>query len=241
MSKKTKKTPHRQRIEPNNPFEACLKGLPVSDEDHSEDRSDNLPVNAQEQPGQEGNDFWAFEQEMTNLGVKPLNAENSPISESHSLNRSAQSTRSKDVMSDKNMSDIQECSVHTLPSDSGLDDLWPENRSGRQAKPRRMKQLEKGTIRPDAKIDLHGMRRDEASHKARLFLENAAHHGLMTVLIITGKGNHSENGPVLRKEVERLLAQLHGCVLEWGTAPRRYGGAGALAVFLRKDSSEGTS
>jgi len=102
-----------------------------------------------------------------------------------------------------------------------------------RARPRRMKQLERGALQPAGTLDLHGLTRDEALARTRAFLAHAARQGWPVVLLITGKGLHSQEGPVLRGEVEHLLAEARDLVLEWGVAPRRHGGAGALAVFLR--------
>jgi DNA-nicking Smr family endonuclease len=57
-------------------------------------------------------------------------------------------------------------------------------------------------------------------------------------LIITGKGLHSSDGPVLRQAMEKLLNQQREHVLEWSVAPRRFGGDGALIVFLRQVVAE---
>jgi len=102
-----------------------------------------------------------------------------------------------------------------------------------RAKPRRMEQLERGEVQPAGTLDLHGLTRDEALARTRAFLAHAARQKWPVVLLVTGKGLHSQEGPVLRREVERLLATARDLVLEWGVAPRRHGGAGALAVFLR--------
>jgi DNA-nicking Smr family endonuclease len=102
-----------------------------------------------------------------------------------------------------------------------------------RARPRRMKQLERGDLQPAGTLDLHGLFRDEALARTRAFLAHAARQGWPVVLLVTGKGLHSPAGPVLRREVERLLADTRELVLEWGVAPRRHGGAGALAVFLK--------
>ena len=53
------------------------------------------------------------------------------------------------------------------------------------------------------------------------------------MVIVTGKGLHSPTGPVLRQAIEQLLPDLPHLVLEWGPAPRQYGGTGALVVFPR--------
>ena len=103
-----------------------------------------------------------------------------------------------------------------------------------QAAPRRMKLLRQGRLAPEAKIDLHGLTREEARSKVRYFLEDSAYQGKKTVLIVTGRGKGSGGEPVLRAEVERYLATEGGVwVSEWGRAPRRYGGEGALVVFLK--------
>lgn len=102
-----------------------------------------------------------------------------------------------------------------------------------RARPRRMKQLERGELVPAGELDLHGLTRDEAVAGTRTFLASAVRQGWGVVIIVTGKGLHSAGGPVLRRAVEQLLDGSRDLVLEWGRAPRRFGGDGALAVFLR--------
>ena len=97
-----------------------------------------------------------------------------------------------------------------------------------------MRQVERGHLRPEAELDLHGLTVDEASEKVRFFLGDACFQRFQTVLIITGKGLHSSDGPVLRQAMETLLNHLREQVIEWGIAPRRFGGDGALIVFLRQ-------
>ncbi len=107
-----------------------------------------------------------------------------------------------------------------------------------QRKPtaRRMKQLKQGRLQPQATLDLHGCRRDEVATKLQYFFTNARYQGWQILLVITGKGLHSATGEaVLRREAERFLHEKGAAeVVEWGQAPQRYGGEGALAVFLRK-------
>lgn len=103
-----------------------------------------------------------------------------------------------------------------------------------QAAARRMKQLRRGRLVPEATLDLHGLTRQEARSKVAYFLEDSIYQGRKTVLIVTGRGKGSEGEPVLRTEIERYLAQKSGTtVSEWSRAPRRYGGEGALVVFLK--------
>ncbi len=102
--------------------------------------------------------------------------------------------------------------------------------------PRRMKQLSKGTLVPQATLDLHGVKRQEVAAKLSAFITNARYHGWYVLLVITGKGLHSTEGKgVLRHCVEDFLqGQGRGQVAEWGVAPRQYGGDGAVVLFLRR-------
>lgn len=115
-------------------------------------------------------------------------------------------------------------------------DHLPAEDAPQTASARRMKQLKQGRLVPEASLDLHGLQRAEVADKLRFFLQDALHQGWRTVLLITGKGLHSENGKaVLRCEAEHFLRNTgQRWVAEWGRAPKRYGGAGALVLFLRK-------
>ncbi len=117
-------------------------------------------------------------------------------------------------------------------------DEWSDDEPVKRAVPRRMKQVERGQLKPEDELDLHGLTVAEASVKIKFFLQDAIYQGFQTVLIITGKGLHSNDGPVLRLAMEKLLDQLGEQVIEWGVAPKRYGGSGALVVFLRKSAAE---
>lgn len=122
--------------------------------------------------------------------------------------------------------------------DTTFQDEWPVEVAGEKVVPRRMKQVEQGKLLPEAQLDLHGLTIEQSTAKVGFFLNNARYHGYATVLIITGKGLHSSDEPVLRRAVERQLAGLSEQVIEWGLAPRRYGGSGALVVFLRRQEAE---
>ena len=63
----------------------------------------------------------------------------------------------------------------------------------------------------------------------------ARRDGLGCVLIVCGRGLHSGlEGPVLPDvAIERLSEELAYYVLAFCTAPRRWGGEGALLVMLR--------
>jgi DNA-nicking Smr family endonuclease len=86
---------------------------------------------------------------------------------------------------------------------------------------------------PEATLDLHGVAVANAVRKVEWFLENAIFHGFLVVRIVTGKGVHSEFGPVVRPQVEAYLSgRGRQFVVEWIYAPKNRGGEGALLIEL---------
>jgi DNA-nicking Smr family endonuclease len=99
----------------------------------------------------------------------------------------------------------------------------------------RMRQLKRGTIRISQELDLHGFLKDEALIRLEQFVAAACSGGQQAVLVITGKGINSPEGPVLRGAVaEWLRKKGKGLVAEFSAAPRELGGSGAFVVFLKK-------
>ena len=102
--------------------------------------------------------------------------------------------------------------------------------------------LRKGKLRPEARIDLHGMTLAQAHPALTAFILNARAAGKRLVLVITGKGrpnDHDAPMPVragrLRHDVPRWLSlpPLSHAMLQVAPAHRRHGGEGALYVYLR--------
>jgi len=99
----------------------------------------------------------------------------------------------------------------------------------------RMKQLRRGTIRIDYELDLHGLSKDEAIDALNSFIKGAYRRGQQAVLVITGRGNHSPDEPVLKSAVAKWLREEgKEMVIEFFSAPRQMGGEGAVVVFLRQ-------
>jgi DNA-nicking Smr family endonuclease len=106
---------------------------------------------------------------------------------------------------------------------------------GRRSPTSRMKQLKRGTLRIGQELDLHGFLRDEALTRLAHFIADASSSGQQAVLVITGKGINSPEGPVLQGAVaEWLRSKGRGVVAEFAPAPRDLGGSGAFVVFLKK-------
>lgn len=105
--------------------------------------------------------------------------------------------------------------------------------------------LSRGRIGLDGRIDLHGMRQDEAHRQLIAYLKTVQARGGKTVLVITGKGKPKtqsnqwwedrETG-VLRRQVPQWLGQpsLRSVVQGFDEAAGPHGGSGALYVRLRR-------
>jgi len=89
-------------------------------------------------------------------------------------------------------------------------------------------QTPRGTVYP--LLDLHGHTGGEARLRAESWLRARAADGERTVVIVTGRGNRSQGLPVLRGEIEDLLAGLAGeVVARWEPTD----GGGGFRVQLR--------
>ncbi len=118
------------------------------------------------------------------------------------------------------------------------------------------RRLGAGQIQIGARLDLHGMRQNEAHDALRGFLQSAHARGLRWVLVITGKGKptrhgydfeegedwnqlHDANGPqgrgILRRSVPQWLteADMRAIVVSHTTAAPHHGGEGARYIQLR--------
>lgn len=107
-------------------------------------------------------------------------------------------------------------------------------RPGRRSMPSRLRRLKKGGIRISSELDLHGYFREEALLRLESFIASCFAKGREAVLVITGKGNNSPEGPVIQTAVSDWLTnQGRAMVAEFHFAPPNMGGKGAFVVFLR--------
>ena len=89
-------------------------------------------------------------------------------------------------------------------------------------------------LKPQGRIDLHGMSAEEAARELEDFLARSARAGLEKVLVVHGKGNHSAGEPVLGKVARRII-EASPSAGRFGEAAREQGGSGALWVLLRRE------
>lgn len=101
--------------------------------------------------------------------------------------------------------------------------------------------LSKGKLTLEARIDLHGLRQDEAYGFLLSFLQRAHLSGVRYVLVITGKGSSSASDGVLKRVVPSWFATapFRGLVSGYEDASRNHGGGGALYVRLRRLPASG--
>ena len=96
--------------------------------------------------------------------------------------------------------------------------------------------LRRGEVPVDLRVDLHGLVAAEARRRLGAELERAQAAGLRCVLVIHGRGLHSEGSAVLREGVAEWLvaAPLAGRVMAFTSARPEDGGSGATYVLLRR-------
>ena len=116
---------------------------------------------------------------------------------------------------------------------------------------RRLRQrLSRGQVEVPMKLDLHGMRQNEAHATLRDFLFRAFQNDVRVVLVVTGKGRSSSSDDtgfhdhpgILRRMVPHWLseADLRHMVLGFEEAAPGHGGSGALYVRLRANRRSGS-
>ncbi|MDD5789114.1 MAG: Smr/MutS family protein [Spirochaetia bacterium] len=88
-------------------------------------------------------------------------------------------------------------------------------------------------MRPEARIDLHGLTRDEAWSKLEAFVDDCLRRGLKKIEIVHGKGIHSHGSdPVLGQMVRTFIEQNRHLGVS-GHNDRNHGGSGATWVLLK--------
>jgi DNA-nicking Smr family endonuclease len=100
-----------------------------------------------------------------------------------------------------------------------------------------LRKLRIGEFERDARIDLHGLSAAEARTRVRETLTRVHQEGGRCVLVIHGRGHHSEAGPVLKEQLVDWLAEppLGALVMAFSSARGGDGGVGATYVLLRRD------
>ncbi|WP_425092359.1 Smr/MutS family protein [Tropicimonas sp. S265A] len=175
--------------------------------------------------------------------AKPMHARAAPIEKPKPTPRRTPST--DPVMP---MPGLEPFRVGSKTKSAPRHDLAPDLKESLARAPVKMdrkafQQLKRGKLKPEARLDLHGMTLAQAHPALNRFILGAQAQGKRLVLVITGKGkDRDEGGPipqklgVLRHQVPHWLQipPLSAAVLQVSPAHLRHGGAGAYYVYLRK-------
>lgn len=99
--------------------------------------------------------------------------------------------------------------------------------------------FQKGKMKIDGRIDLHGMTQDVAHHALNAFIEDSWQAGRRCVLVITGKGSRADEygrTGLLRQRTPQWLSapRLRTRILAIHQAQIQHGGAGAFYVLLKR-------
>lgn len=90
------------------------------------------------------------------------------------------------------------------------------------------------SMKPEARIDLHGLHQDEAYERLNNFIGDCQRRGYRKVMIIHGKGNHTTGtDPVLGQLVRKFIEQDKRCGTSGHPKTRQEGGTGATWVILK--------
>ena len=118
--------------------------------------------------------------------------------------------------------------VSRYPPKEPKEDLEPSDQGRPSSGARNLRNLE-----PQATLDLHGMNSREAEQALDNFVLQCRRRGVRKILVVHGKGHHSQGEPVLQRVVRRYLEK-SPYTGAFGPAEGRHGGRGATWVVVRK-------
>jgi DNA-nicking Smr family endonuclease len=96
------------------------------------------------------------------------------------------------------------------------------------------KKLKSGKLHIDARLDLHGFTIDNAYHIVTDFIEKSISNNCKMLLIITGKGLHSNNETIKDSLVKWFREPyFSNRIIKYTDAQTKHGGTGAVYVLLR--------
>ena len=123
---------------------------------------------------------------------------------------------------------------------------WQEFLSKKESLPVKDDELSKKNIPEILKFDLHGYSLDEANYKVRDIILKSYEKGIKKLVLITGKGIHSQNEKdpyvskdlgILKNSVPEYIKnnpQLINKINEIAEADIKDGGSGAFYIYLKK-------
>lgn len=90
-------------------------------------------------------------------------------------------------------------------------------------------------MKPEARLDLHGLTQAQAQEKLDYFITDCLRHGIRKVIIIHGKGIHTTGtDPVLGLFVRKFIERDKRCGMSGHPKTKQEGGTGATWVILKQ-------
>ena len=104
---------------------------------------------------------------------------------------------------------------------------------------RSAERMRRGRMAIDGTLDLHGYTQDQARRALADYLARAQDAGKRCIVVVTGKGDITQGGGVIRTQTPRWLnaPENRPRILAFDYAQPKHGGMGALYVLLRKARS----
>lgn len=167
-------------------------------------------------------DIEAFQKAMK--GIKPLIQKKVRLTPSSLM---AKSTRTRSFQSDPEHFNFDD--QLDIPHVHGEEIITYKHSS---VSNKILRKLRKGQYNVDALLDLHGMSAEDAKTAVENFLQQCLYTGWRVVLIIHGKGHHSQM-PVLKNKLNRWLRETD-MVLAFCSATSSHGSGGATYVLLKR-------
>lgn len=99
-----------------------------------------------------------------------------------------------------------------------------------------LRKLKKGQYNVDAILDLHGNTIEEARNAVDDCLQKSLLEGIRILLIIHGKGHHSQQ-PILKNKLNHWLREIN-VVLAFCSAAPIHGSRGAIYVLLKRNTGD---
>lgn len=101
---------------------------------------------------------------------------------------------------------------------------------------RRFRDLTNGQIAWEERLDLHGLKAEDARQILWNFIQKQIKNDKRCLLIIHGKGGHQGAPPVIKNLVNRWLVQINE-VIAFHSALAKDGGNGAVYVLLKRNKN----
>lgn len=233
MAKKKQHNPPKPKEFHASPFGA-LKGLAVAEAEPQRP----APVARPERSAPAENGLDLFFQAVAD--VRPLHSAGKKLAKpgTHPGQKTAKKVAEELVVVEAGAF-LEE--IGRLKLDTKFADAIPDEDELQPLSGNRLRQVRHGVVSVNHQLDLHGLTREEALEALQHFLTSAQKREQKAVLVITGKGIHSADEPVLQHAVASWLRDAgRQMVLEFAPAPREMGGSGAFVIFLRQLSSHET-